>query len=208
MASNNDLRQAEQRRDARDVFDHFQTGLAKNASDLRNLQEQATGPRFRSVSRTVSSFTSSNAEQTLVNETLQAGALQNSNIIEFEVVGLSLNNSGGADNVTYRFRYGGSAVTLGTISLPASAQPRLFRAKGWLYGDGAPNMQKFVAHIEITGPELSFGTGLISAFARASLAIDSTAQQAILFTAQHATSNSGIGSTRLLYKLGAPIVST
>lgn len=208
MANNSDLDNAEKRRDSRAVFDFFQGKISQNEAGLRSVQEVATGPRFRMVNRAGVSFTELNTEQTLISETIQANVLQTSNIVEFEVIGTAFNASGAADNVTYRVKYGGSAVTLGPLSLPSNTQRRMFRILVWLYGSGTPSLQKLLAKIELTDVAGSFGAAIVSAFASSDLTVDSTTDQAFVFSIQHATALPSIGSALLLYKLGAPITAS
>lgn len=204
----NDLTNAEKRRDAQAVYSFLQGQISKNDEGLRNVQEVATGPRFRMVSRASTSFTNLNTEQTLISETIQANVLQNTNIIEFEIVGTSMNASGSADNVTYRVKYGGSTLTLGPISLASNAQRRMFRIVGWLYGNGNPDAQKLLAKIDVSDALGTFGAGVVNAFSTADLTIDSTSDQSFVFSIQHATVQPAIGSALTLYKLGAPIVAS
>lgn len=207
MANDTDLNSAEKRRDSQTVFDFFQQQIRNNQEGLRNIQELASGPRFRMVSRAGSSFTNLNTEQTLISETIQGGVLQTTNIIEFEIVGKSRNASGVADNVTYRVKYGGSAITLGPVSLPSNAQKRLFRIVGWLYGEDSPDAQTLIANVVLTDAASSFSVGITNAYAEAALTINSAVDQTFAFSIQHATAQMAIGSDLLLYKVGAPIVA-
>lgn len=171
------------------------------------MQEVGSGPRFRMVSRIGASFTSLNSEQTLITETIQGNALQSTNIIEFEIVGTTRNNSGVADNVTFKVKYGGSTLTLGPVSLPTSTQKRMFRIIGWLYANNSPSSQTFIAQLQLTDLAGSVGAGLTNAYAEATLSVDSSIDQTFAFSIQHGTAQSTIGSNLLLYKLGAPITA-
>lgn len=207
MANDSDLQNAEKRRDSQTVFNYFQGHFRDNQTALRNLQEVGNSPRFRMVSRVGAAFTNLSTEQTLISETIQGNALQSSNIIDFEIIGTTRNNSGVADNVTFKVKYGGSVLTLGPISLPTNSQKRLFQIIGSLYGNNSPSVQNFFANIRVTDAATNFGTGLVNAFAESALAVDSSVDQTFAFSVQHTTAQPAIGSTLLLYKLGAPITA-
>lgn len=142
--------------------------------------------------------TNSSAEGTLYTFTIPGGTLGPNRVVELQLGGTYLNNSGATKTLTLRYKYGATTLYQDvTATIAASASLRAFWCELLLGNTGVTNSQKLSArfHIAAAGA-VTTGVGDIGAVSSVlfgpmygTSAVDSTLNQALTVTVQHSVAN-------------------
>jgi hypothetical protein len=144
----------------------------------------------------VATVDTSAAETTVYSYTVVAATLSTNKALRLTMLADYLNNTGGASNLTVKAKYGGTAFyTSTTFSVTQSASRRAVRLVCELTGRNATNSQQASGTFLLSGASGVTGAGsapTVDFGVYTNLAIDSTADQALLVTVQHGTSDANI----------------
>jgi|GEM_PF-4429811 len=152
---------------------------------------QSAGVGYKSVFRVLnnnasdSTIANSVTETTLFTYTVPGGTLSTANVVRLNF-SLSVTSNSGTSSLTVRVKYGGTSFTMfsNTYGTPTA---QVGVGNVWIYADGATNAQWVFGKSE--------GIFAGSTGASGSCAVDSTADQALVVTAQHSQAAAGISCT-------------
>lgn len=151
---------------------------------------------------TVATLNTSSAETTLYTYTVPGGTLSTNKRLRIRATADHKNNSGGAADLTLRLKYGGTLFALSAPNLADTANRYGIIIDATVTAQNATNAQRTGTMISIgaagsaASPPSSGSSNNFSPTVNNGLAIDSTADQALIITAQHST-NSANQETRL-----------
>jgi len=182
-------------------------GEVVTASKMNEITSNLNHLAPPTVDTTVRSVVSTNIETTLVTHAITGGSLSTNRQIQFLIIGDVTNNTGAGQTFVFRVKYG--ATTLfddATTSLAASGTARAFHLHATIVALGATNSQMLSMTLRISGQtgttaglgDLGDAAGVAGAVASGTAAIDSTANQNLVVTAQPSTSSAQL-SVRALY---------
>lgn len=133
-------------------------------------------PVILKADNTEATFSNSAAENQYYSVAITGGQLGANDGLEFVFWGSLLNNSGASQSYTFRLKYGGTTIlSAASPALQASATTIGYTFRGIVKNAGATNSQKASGAITIaTIANTAYGTS----------AVDSTANQNLVFTIQ------------------------
>jgi hypothetical protein len=193
------------------------TWLAKGtAAQVLTMNAGATAPEWATAAstgvtvlnrkNTETQVVSSTAETTVYSYTVPGGTLGSTGFLRLTLGGDYFNNGGGASTFTGKVKYGGTVIGVCSVSCGADASQRYtFRLEGELAALNATNSQRSnfrqtmgvpSASPPTTGSSVRFDTVTVNS----GLAIDSTADQALIFTVQHSV-NSASTDFKAMYAI-------